>query len=1070
MSDSKQDAGSGTSFPDFVSLENQVLERWKGLDLYTRIQEKAREEGYPPFVFLEGPPTANGMPHIGHVLTRVIKDAYLRYQTMTGHYVTPRVGGWDCHGLPVELEVEKELGINSKEEIEKYGVKQFNNLCRDSVFRYVSEWIKMSERVGFLLDMNVERDPPHGAYVTMTNNYVESVWWSLAELYNKGLLFRGHKIVPYCPRCGTSLSSHELALGYKEAKDPSIFIKFNLKNSDRKLLAWTTTPWTLVSNLLLAVKEDATYAVVEVEGEELILAADLVAKVTPKAPVIEKLKGKDLVGLEYESLLPFAAKVEGKKHFVTAASFVTMEEGTGIVHCAPAFGEDDYQLCHTLGVPLYNPVDLEGKFVPEVEAYAGKFVKDADAYIIADLRAEDKLYRKTTITHTYPFCWRCDSPLLYYATESWFIGMSQLRTQLVDNNNQVRWKPDHLKHGRFGNFIDEAKDWALSRSRYWGTPLPVWVCQTCNHEFAVGSVKELRKLARLEPEVEVDLHKPFVDEIGVCCPKCSDPAVRETYVIDTWYDSGAAFFAQWHYPFDNKDLFEKHYPVEFITEAIDQTRGWFYTLLAVSTALFDKPAYLTCLTMGHILAEDGSKMSKSRGNSISPNEAFGQFGADAIRYLLCDSPTWKSTRFGENLARESVRNFQLLLWNIFSFFETYTELDGWVMEESRKIPLSDRPNLDQYAISALHSLVVRVRESFDNLEVHQVTAAIQGYLDGVVSNWWIRRSRRRFWDREHPEHESAYQTLYDIFEVLVGLMAPVVPFISDFIYHKTVLRSKPGEEQSVHLTRFPEPQAELIQPQLEENMETIRSAIAAGRVARVNANIKNRQPLMDATLVVPNPSLREDLSSYVGLLREELNVKEVKIVSSVGDLQSFQLLPNFSTIGPKFRKEAKNVIAAIQALGEEETGELVAKIHENPAHTFTLQSYELTAEDVRTKVLTKEGFEAEEFVAGLIFLNIDLSDASLVREGFVRDLIRRIQSMRRDLELEYDAKIKVTLSSSQEVVELAAEEFKDFLKTETLMEALEVVSEDERTDAFREWDITTATDQKIKLFVKISST
>ncbi|MHA2365237.1 MAG: class I tRNA ligase family protein, partial [Candidatus Hodarchaeales archaeon] len=497
---------------------------------------------------------------MGHVLTRVIKDVFLRYKSMKGFNITPRIGGWDCHGLPVEIEIEKELGINSKEEIEEFGIEKFNHLCKKSVLKYTDEWIKMSERVGFLLDMNTDQSPPNGAYVTMTNEYIESVWWSLSELYKKNLLFRGHKIVPYCARCGTSLSSHELALGYRTTKDPSIFIKFQVKNSNRKLLAWTTTPWTLISNLLLAVDKNASYAIVSVGNDELILAEGLVSKIIPNGKVIEKIVGQDLVGLEYESLLPYASRVEGKKHFVTEADFVTLDEGTGIVHCAPAFGEEDYQLCQELGVALFNPVDEEGKFTSEIDAYAGQFVKDADSQIIIDLTAEGKLFHKTTIEHIYPFCWRCDQPLLYFAHSSWFIGMSRLRKNLMSNNEQIFWKPEHLKHGRFGNFIDEAKDWALSRSRFWGTPLPIWTCDECDHEFVIGSVAELKKHVRDGVLLEnLDLHKPYIDNILIECPKCKCNATREPYVIDTWYDSGSAFFSQWHYPFENKDLFEKHF-------------------------------------------------------------------------------------------------------------------------------------------------------------------------------------------------------------------------------------------------------------------------------------------------------------------------------------------------------------------------------------------------------------------------------------------------------------------------------------------------------------------------------
>ena len=1065
IEDSNAKGFPASNMPNFVEIEQKILKKWEKMNIFKKIQDQNKNN--PPYVFLEGPPTANGLPHIGHALTRTIKDVYLRYHSMNGKLVTPRVGGWDCHGLPVELEIEKQLGINSKEEIEKFGVAKFNELCKESVLKYTNEWIKMSQRIGFLLDMNVEKAPPKGAYVTMTNEYIESVWWSLAELYNKNLLFKGYKIVPYCARCGTSLSSHELALGYKETKDPSIFIKFNVKNSSRKLLAWTTTPWTLISNLLLAVKADADYAVVELDGEELILADSLVQKLAPKSKIIEKIKGKDLSGLEYESLFPFAEIVEGKKHFVTTADFVTLEDGSGIVHCAPAFGEDDYQLCRKLGVSLFNPVDLAGKFVADIKPYAGIFVKDADKKIIADLKTANKLFKKLTIEHTYPFCWRCDSPLLYYANESWFIGMSSLRKNLVDNNNQVRWKPDHLKHGRFGNFIEEAKDWALSRSRYWGTPLPIWTCQTCKHEFAIGSIEQLNELCSLENLPNpIDLHKPHIDDLPINCPKCSKPAIRESYVIDTWYDSGSAFFAQWHYPFENKEVFEKNYPVDFITEAIDQTRGWFYTLLAVSTAVFDKPSYLNCLTMGHILAEDGSKMSKSKGNAISPTDAFAAFGADAVRFYLSNSPAWKSTRFGESLVRESVRNFQLLVWNIYSFFETYTKLDNWVYKKEKIIPITQRPELDQYAVSSLHSLIKNVKEAFENFEVHKATTNIQNYLDNVVSNWWIRRSRRRFWDREDSEHESAYQTLFEIIETVILLLAPITPFLSEFFYEEIVLKSKKTNPKSIHLLPFPSIDDSMINSTLEKDMNAILEAVVAGRAARKNINIKNRQPLASASLVIPDEKLRTELEKYATILEEELNVKKIILLDSAGDLQSYQIVPNFATIGPKFRKESNLVIKAIDTIKDAKKAEIIDILKNSKDKSIKIDSYDLTSEDLKLKVITQEGFQTEEFSVGLILLNVDLSDPELIQEGIAKDVIRRIQSMRKDFGLEYDSEIKLGFQTTNELLIASIEKFKNLINSETLSKELSFINTVDDNQNAKEWDILAVTGEKINFTIK----
>ena len=1068
MSDAAEDTNelSPSSLPNFVEIEMEMLQKWQQLNLFKKIQDKNKNK--KPYVFLEGPPTANGMPHMGHALTRVIKDAYLRFHSMRGEFVTPRIGGWDCHGLPVELEIEKSLGINSKEEIEKYGVAKFNELCRESVLKYTNEWIKMSDRIGFLLDMNVEKAPPKGAYVTMTTNYIESVWWSLSELHKKGLLFKGYKIVPYCARCGTSLSSHELALGYKDTKDPSVFIKFNIKNSNRKLLAWTTTPWTLISNLLLAVKKDADYAVVEIDSEELILAEALVKQLIPKGKIIEKMKGKDLSGIEYESLFPFAEVVKGKKHFVTTADFVTLEDGSGIVHCAPAFGEDDYKLCQELGVPLFNPVGLDGKFDATIKPYAGLFVKDADTKIISDLKTSNKLFKKQTIEHTYPFCWRCDSPLLYYANESWFVAMSQLRTNLVNNNNQVRWKPEHLKEGRFGNFIEEAKDWALSRSRYWGTPLPIWTCQSCNHEFAIGSIEQLKELCTLENVPEpIDLHKPYIDELPIKCPKCGKNTKRETFVIDTWYDSGSAFFAQWHYPFENKDVFAKNYPVDFITEAQDQTRGWFYTLLAVSTALFDRPSYKTCLTMGHILAEDGTKMSKSKGNAISPDEAFSSFGADAVRFYLLNSPAWKSTRFGENLVRESVRNFQLLLWNIYSFFETYTKLDSWKYTKSKVIPFDRRPELDQYAISSLNTLITTVIKSFDDLEAHKATGAIQEYLDKVVSNWWIRRSRRRFWDKTDLEHESAYQTLYEILEQIILLLSPITPFLSEYFYLQMIAKNNPKAAKSIHLISYPVSDGSKINLTLEENMNTILDAVVAGRAARKNVNIKNRQPLLSATLVIPEEKLRTELQKYSTILEDELNVKKIELVDSAGDLQSFQILPNFATLGPKFRKESNAVITAINSIDDKTKLSIIKKLRSSSESQFSIGSYKLISEDLKLKVVTHEGFQAEEFKEGLVLLNVDLTDNSLVKEGLAKDIIRRIQSMRKDLGLEYDYEINLLVHSDNQMAKQSIHDFKELITSETLSKDLIISDKKLNTNLSKEWDVATATGEKVLLTIQI---
>ncbi|UCE13819.1 MAG: isoleucine--tRNA ligase, partial [Candidatus Heimdallarchaeota archaeon] len=767
--------------PDIPAQEEDIFNYWKQKNIEEKVQQASQDK--LPFVFVEGPPTANGHPHMGHALTRAIKDVFLRYQTMTGHHVTPRIGGWDCHGLPVEIEVEKELGLESKEDIEAYGIANFNKKCRESVLRYVNEWEEMSTRIGFHLDM------PR-SYITMSEEYIESVWWSLKQIYDKKLLFKGHKVVPYCTRCGTSISSHEVAQGYQETQDPSIFIKFKVKGEDnRYFLAWTTTPWTLLSNLVLAIDKNELYVEIEHENESLIFAKALLPRVFPdEKPILKEFLGNELIGMEYEALFPYTAeKKSGKAHFVVEADFVLMDEGTGIVHCAPAFGVEDYELCQEIGVAMFNPVNEDGTFFEDMPDFGGMHVKEADPLIMEKLREEKKLLREQTITHTYPFCWRCDSPLLYYAIESWFIGMSQLREQIQELNQQIRWMPKHLKNGRFGNFLDELKDWALSRSRYWGTPLPIWTCSN-GHEFAVGSREDLNQLTKGGLPENFTLHKPDVDQIKVECPSCHENATREDYVIDCWYDSGAAPFAQWHYPFENKTAFKDHFPVDFITEAIDQTRGWFYSLHAIATVVFDNVSFKTCLTMGHIQDEEGKKMSKSKGNVIAPKDVFDRYGADPARWLLFSTPTWNDVRFGFNLVEESMKEFILPLWNVLLFFITYANLDQYSPKDKKYyISSSERPILDQWILSRYNNVLKDFHQGFDDLAIHQVIKTLQMFLNSDLSNVWIRQSRRRFWEKELSiSKKSAYSTLYEILHSLTKTLAPILPFLSEKMYQVLV--------------------------------------------------------------------------------------------------------------------------------------------------------------------------------------------------------------------------------------------------------------------------------------------
>ncbi|MFW6122439.1 MAG: isoleucine--tRNA ligase, partial [Petrotogales bacterium] len=756
-------------------VEEKIQKFWKENRIFEKsIQQK---KGCKPYVFLEGPPTANGLPHPGHVLTRVVKDIVLRYQCMNGHYVE-RKAGWDTHGLPVEIEVEKKLGLEDKQAVEEYGITKFNEECKKSVFKYEGAWVDMTNRIAFWLDM----DNP---YVTLKNEYIESVWWSLKQAWEKKLLYKGHKVVPYCPRCGTALSAHEIAQGYKTVEDPSIFVKFKLKHEDAYLLAWTTTPWTLISNVALAVHPDESYVKIDYQGEILILAEERAAQLLKgeEYQPLDQFSGKDLEGVEYEPLFDYA-QPDKKAWYVVLADFVTMDDGTGIVHIAPAFGEDDYNIGKKYDLPVVQLVKLDGTFPQEVTLWKGQFVKDADPSIIEYLEGQGLLSGTKTYTHEYPFCWRCDSPLLYYAMESWFIAMSKVQDSLIKNNNQIRWYPSHLQQGRFGEFIRDVKDWALSRDRYWGTPLPIWACQNknCNHTICIGGTQELRELSDNFPD-HYDLHRPFVDELVVNCPKCNSKMKREKAVIDCWYDSGASFFAQWHYPFENKEKFKQNFPVDFICEALDQTRGWFYSLLAISTFLFDKNSYKTVLTLGLVLDKDNQKMSKSKQNYVDPNIILDHEGADALRwYFISANAPWMSTQFYEEAIRYTLGKFILTLWNSYNFFTTYASLDKFDPEQNR-IAISKRGSLDIWVLSRFHRLIKEIQRFMNRFEIHKAARSIEDFIVNDFSNWYLRRSRKRLWVEERtPDKLSGYSTMYDISLGLSKLLAPFIPFISEEIY------------------------------------------------------------------------------------------------------------------------------------------------------------------------------------------------------------------------------------------------------------------------------------------------
>ncbi|MGB9636097.1 MAG: isoleucine--tRNA ligase [Thermoplasmata archaeon] len=944
-------------------LEKEILAFWESEGIEKKVREKMKSGKI--FVFCEGPPTANGQPHIGHVLTRTSKDAFLRYKVMNGYEIFPYKAGWDCHGLPVEIEVEKELKISGKKKILEVGIDKFNKLCKQSVFKYKSLWELMSKRMAYWLDYE-------NPYITMDDNYIESVWWSLKELWKKNLLEKSYYIVPYCPRCGTPLSSHEVAQGYDTARDPSIYVKFKVANEDAYFLVWTTTPWTLLSNLLLAVHPDVDYVLAEKDGERYYIGEKLASSVLGEHEVIKKLKGRDLVGKRYEPLFPYGKKL-GNVHYVAAGDFVGTEEGTSIVHIAPAYGLDDYELCKKENVPLLNLVDENGKFMEGVENYAGMFVKDADKHIIQELKERGILYKAGTIEHIYPFCWRCDSPLLYYALNTWFIRTSRVKERLIANNEMINWIPEHLKHGRFGNFLEEIKDWALSRNRFWGTPLPIWQCK-CGNEICIGSKEELMRLSVEPLSPDFELHRPFVDTVKIKCERCGEIMKREEYVIDGWYDSGCAPFAQLHYPFENKELFEERRPVEFISEALDQTRGWFYTLHAISTLLFDMPAYKNVVCLGLILDDKGQKMSKSKGNAVEPISAFDKLGADVIRFYFYLTPLWNTSRFSEAMVNATSSKMFNTLMNVYSFFVSNANVDGFV-------PHGIHPHdlLDIWLISRLNSTIKIVRDGFETYNLHISARAIESLVYDI-SNWYLRRSRRRFWE-DTPSKIEGYETLYTTLVTLAKLLAPLAPFASEEIYQNLVRSVRPDAPESVHLTEFPLVDENAIRIEVEKAMKRIIELAELGRNMRQSRGVKLRQPLCEM-YVECEEKLANELAQYLQYLADELNVKCVHLNKP---------LPS----------------------GED--------------YVFA----------------ETEGIK--------LVLNMRI-DEQLRYEGLAREVVRRIQSMRKNLNLEYTQKIETGFSGDQEI-EAAIEKFREYIMRETLSEKLEKGLEKGKSEKWKIYDM-----------------
>ncbi|KYK35086.1 MAG: isoleucine--tRNA ligase [Theionarchaea archaeon DG-70-1] len=997
-------------------LEERILEHWKEKDVFRESLKK--RENSPPFIFLEGPPTANGLPGVHHVLARSMKDAFCRYKHMNG-FLVERKGGWDTHGLPVELEVEKELNINSKSEIEEYGIEKFNEKCKESVFRYEKEWRLMTERMAFWVDMD---DP----YITLKNEYIESVWWSLKQIWDKGLLYKGHKIIPYCPRCGTALSTHEMAQGYQTITEPSVYVKFMTEDGSAYFLAWTTTPWTLLANLALTVHPEYTYVKVDNEGTILILVKDRLDVLEGDYKILEEFPGKKLEGMNYRPLFEYCIP-EGKHHVVILGDFVTTDEGAGIVHTAPAFGEEDYVICRENDVAFTQPVDESGKFVKEVTPLAGVFVKDADEKILEMLDDKRLLYKTEDYTHEYPFCWRCDTPLLYYARESWFIEMTKVRDNLLRNNAQVNWTPGHIKNGRFGKFLENVRDWALSRERYWGTPLPIWVCG-CGYKEFVGSVQELKEKGGSVPE-DFDLHRPYVDEIVLTCPKCGKEMKRVLDVIDCWYDSGSAPFAQWHYPFENKEVFANSFPADFISEALDQTRGWFYSLHAIGTLLFDSVTFRNCVCLGLIMGRDGTRMSTSRRTAVDPWTVFRSFGADATRwYMYSVVPPGDNIRFFEEAVEDVYKRFLNTLWNVYSFYVTYALIDEYDPREERS-PVEKRMVLDKWLVSRLHSLVKTVREYMDNYEVHLATRTIEEFVTNEVSNWYVRRSRRRFWKLEKDEDKkTAYDTLTEVMDVISRLLAPFMPYISEEIYTNVF------SEESVHFSDYPRVDETKIDKELEILMEKAVAASEAGRAARADAGIKLRQPISKAVVISDEP-----LDHVASLVQDELNVKALEVKPTSSELLNFSVKLNYKNAGPKFKQKIRQVE---DALDKEDPRALMETLKKDKKIEITVDSeqVELTDEDVIVKTEVTEGYISGESKGITVFVETALTN-ELIQEGLARDIVRRIQEMRKEMNLDYKDTIDVFYKGDT-MAEKAVEQYEDYIKQETLADTLKKGTED----------------------------
>lgn len=1006
---------------DVPSMEDNVLKFWKKQEIFKKTDEQ--RQGKPEYVFYEGPPTANGRPGVHHVLARAFKDMFPRYKIMRGFHISRR-GGWDTHGLPVEIEVEKQLGFTNKQQIEEYGIDRFNELCKKSVFTYIQEWEKLTERIGFWVDLDT-------AYVTYTNDYIESVWWILKNFWEKDLLFKGYKIVPYCPRCGTPLSDHEVALGYDDATDPSVFVRFPLVDKpDTSFLVWTTTPWTLPANVAVAAHPDVEYVTVERghngSTEKLILAKSLLEKVFrgEEVKVLETFKGKKLKGVKYKPLFTFVP-LEKPAHFVVMGDFVTTEDGTGLVHQAPAFGAEDMEMAKQYDLPVLLTVQPDGTFIPEVTQWRGVFVKDADPQIIADLEARGLMFRAESFVHTYPFCWRCSTPLLYYARESWYIRTSARKENLVELNRTIHWVPDHIRNGRFGNWLENNIDWSLSRERYWGTPLPVWECDDCHHRECIGSVKELSEKAD-KNLTELDLHRPHVDNVHWKCEKCGGQMTRVKDLIDVWFDSGAMPYAQWHYPFENQDKFEAQYPADYICEAVDQTRGWFYSLHAISTLLNDKVSFKNVICLGHIQDAEGRKMSKSLGNIVQPWDVINAHGADALRwYLYTATPPGQERRFSSDLVGDVIRSFTLTLWNVYSFFVTYANLDK---PQGLKV-LAPTNELDRWLLSELNVLVRDVTAAYEEYDVTNATRPVEEFVE-TLSTWYVRRSRRRFWKNESSaDKQSAYSTLYTALTTVAKLIAPAMPFIAEELYQNLVRSVDETAPESVHLAEWPVAMEEFIDESLNREMKLVMKLVSLGHSARQKANRKVRQPLAEAAFSVGNVAERDALMKNAEVVQDELNVKQVRLLDAATEAVSHSVKPLPKQLGQKYGNKFPAIQKAILALNAEDAAKTL--MGGTPLEVQAGgEVFHILSEEVEVKALAKEGFAVAEDGAYVAALVTALTP-ELVAEGLAREFVRRVQDLRKTANLDVADRIELFVEASAGL-KSALETHADYVKAETL--------------------------------------